>query len=183
MLWLDAVLLLAALLALGGLPPALGQVSSPWTWIALAGSTLTAASAALSAFESTRDEYNPAWNLLPLPAFGLWMAASGIGCFALPDGAFAWGSTLGEAAECLRFLLAISAPLLALILFMLWWVSPRMPGRAMAFGGLASCGAAATILVLVHPHDAALLDLGIHALAILVVLAVSALAAHLPARK
>src|SRR5262245_27800651 len=100
-LWLDAVLLVAAALALGGMPPALSNVSSPWTWIALAGSTLTAVSAALSAFEATQAEYNPAWNWLPLPAFGLWMAASGIGCFALPDGALAWGGSLGEAAQCL----------------------------------------------------------------------------------
>src|SRR5262245_6422260 len=89
-LWLDAVLLVAALLALAGMKPSLSNVSSPWTWIALAGSTLTAASAALSAFEATRSDYNPAWNWLPLPAFGLWMAASGLGCFALPDGALAW---------------------------------------------------------------------------------------------
>jgi hypothetical protein len=111
------------------------------------------------------------------------MTASGVGCFALPDGALAWGGVFGEAAQCLKFLLAISAPLLALILFMLWWASPRMPARAMALGGLASSGAAATLLALVHPHEAALLDLGAHALAVLLILAAAASAARLPARK
>jgi len=50
-LWLDGVLLVAAGLALGGKPPALGHGADLWTWLALAGSTLTAVLAALSAFQ------------------------------------------------------------------------------------------------------------------------------------
>jgi len=51
-----------------------------------------------------------------------------------------------------------------------------------ALGGLASTGAAASLLALVHPHDAALLDLGAHAIAIVAVLAVGAVAARLARR-
>jgi hypothetical protein len=172
-LWLDAVLLFAGALALGGMAPVL-EAASGWTWFALAGSTLTAVSAALAAFELSAPGRHPAWFWLPAPALVLWLAASGLGCLALPSGPEVWGDTVAEAGQCLKFLLAISAPLLALILFMLWRVAPLMPGRVMALGGLASAGAAASVLALVHPHDATLLDLGAHATAIALLLAASA---------
>src|SRR5688572_22113397 len=118
-LWLDGVLLVAAALALAGMPPAIERGASAWTWLALAGSTLTAATAALSAFELAAGQRRRAWLWLPLPSLLLWIGASGLGCFAPADGADLWGDTLGEAGQCLKFLLAISAPLLALIVFML----------------------------------------------------------------
>ena len=175
-LWLDGVLLVAAALALGGMPPALEPGASVWTWIALAGSTLTAASAALSAFELSAPGRSRAWTWLPVPALLLWIGASGLGCFAAAD---RWGDTLAEAGQCLKFLLAISAPLLALMVFMLWRVSPSLPWRVLALGGLASAGAAASLLALVHPHDATLLDLGAHAIAVAIILGASATAARL----
>jgi hypothetical protein len=112
----------------------------------------------------------------------LWIGASGLGCLALPGGTAAWGDTLAEAGECLAFLLKISAPLLALMLFMLWRAAPLMPWGAVVMGAIASSGAAAGLLALVHPHDAALLDLGAHAIAIAVVLAAGAVVAHLVRR-
>src|SRR5688572_1020929 len=147
-LWLDGVLLVAAALALFGMPPALGRGASVWTWVALAGSTLTAASAALSAFQLSERPRSRAWRWLPVPALVLWIGASGAGCFGATD---VWGATVAEAGQCLKFLLAISAPLLALMVFMLGRVAPRLPARVMAVGGLASIGAAASLLALVHP--------------------------------
>ena len=180
-LWIDGVLLVAAALALAGMPPALGHGASAWTWLALAGSTLTAATAALSAFELSSRRPSRVWTWLPLPSFLIWIGASGLGCFGA--GAEAWGATLEQAGRCLKFLLAISAPLLALMVFMLWRVAPEMPGRVMALGGLASAGAAATLLSLVHPHDAALLDLGAHVIALAIILGASAVAARLRPRR
>ena len=175
-LWLDGVLLVVAALALAGKPPALGHGESWWTWIALAGSTLTAATAAISAFELGAPGRSRAWTWLPVPALLVWIGASGLGCFGAVD---PWGETFAEAAQCLKFLLAISAPLLALMVFMLWRVSPSIPWRVMALGGLASAGAAASLLALVHPHDASLLDLGAHAIAVAIILGASATAARL----
>lgn len=180
-LWLDAVLLVGLALAAAGKLPALHD-QGVWTWTASAGSSLTAALAALSAFELTSPGRSRLWGWLPLPGFVLWVGASGLGCAALPSDADAWGDTLEEARECLGFLLKISAPLLALMLFMLWRAAPVMPWRAVAMGGLASAGAAASLLALVHPHDAALLDLGAHAIALAVVLAAAAVAAQLVRR-
>lgn len=185
-LWLDGVLVVAALLALAGMPPALAQLTSggasTWTWLALGGSTLTAAAAAFSAFElSVPGRRSHAWQLLPAPALVLWIAGSGMGCLAIPGGAQVWGDTVEEAGRCLGFLLMISAPLLALIVFMLWRVSKRPPRSMLAMGAVASAGAAASLLALVHPHDMTFLDLGAHALAFVAVLGASAVVARLRA--
>lgn len=180
MLWLDAVLLVAAALALADMTPALahwtGESVSVWTLLAFAGSALTAVAAALSAFELSAPGRSSAWMLLPAPALVVWIAGSGMGCLAVPGGAELWGDTANEAGRCLAFLLMISAPLLALILFLLWRAAPRMPWRSLALGAVAAAGAAASLLAFVHPHDAGLLDLGAHAVAIAVVLGVSAVA-------
>jgi hypothetical protein len=179
-LWLDGVLVVAALLALIGMPPALAQLTSEdastWTWLAFVGSGLTAVSAALCAFGLGTPGRSHAWLLLPVPALVLWIAGSSMGCVG---GEELWGETTAEAGRCLGFLLMISTPLLVLILFMLWRAAARVPGRMLAMGALASAGAAASLLALVHPHDMSFLDLGAHAVALGVVLAISALAARL----
>ena len=182
-LWLDAVLLAAAVLALAGMPPALGHEDSWWAWIALGGSMLTAACAALSAFELSVPGARREWLWLPLPALALWFGASGLGCVAAEGDPLAWGDSFAEAGQCLGFLLAAAAPLLALFVFMLWRSARRLPRRAMALGGLAAAGAAATLLRLVHPHDAAPLDLGAHALAIAIVLGATAALTRIGARQ
>ena len=178
-LWLDGVLVVAALLALIGMPPALAQLTSEdastWTWLAFVGSGLTAVSAALCAFGLGTPGRSHAWLLLPVPALALWIAGSGMGCVGGED---VWGETLAEAGRCLGFLLMIATPLMVLILFMLWRAAARVPGRMLAMGALASAGAAASLLALVHPHDMSFLDLGAHAVALAVVLCVSALAAR-----
>jgi hypothetical protein len=175
-LWLDAVVLVGLALAAGGRLPLLSYQHSTWTWLATFGSVLTAVLAALAAFDLTAPGRARLWRWLPLPGLALWLGASGLGCLALPEEAAVWGDTVEEAGECLRFLLLISAPLLALMLFMLWRAAPLLPWLAVAMGGLASAGAAATLLELVHPHDAALLDLGVHLVAVAVVLAAAAVA-------
>lgn len=175
-LWLDGVLLVAGALALFGMPPALGRGASVWTWLALAGSTLTAASAALAAFELGERSRSRAWRWLPVPALLLWIGASGAGCFGAAD---AWGSTVAEVAQCFKFLLALSVPLLVLMVYMLWRVAPRLPMPVLALGGLASIGAAASLLALVHPHAPSLLDLGAHAIAVVIVLGAAAAVARL----
>lgn len=177
LLWLCVVALLAAALAVLGMHVAVtpAVAAGPYVWLGLVGSTLTAVLAALAAFQLCVPERGSAWVLLPLPAVILWLGATGVGCLELPGGPETWGETLGEAGRCLAFLLAISLPLGTLIVYMLSRARPWRAGRTLALGGLASAGAAASLLGLVHPHDAPLLDLGAHAFAIVVVMALSAL--------
>lgn len=174
-IWLDAVLLVGAGLALGGKPLALGHDADPWTWLALAGAALTAILAAVSAFHLAVPDGNPVWTQLPAPAFVLWLAAS-VGGLTMPVHP---GDALPKAGECLAFLLMTGLPLLALMAFMLWHAAPGAPRRALSMGALASAGAAASLLTLVHPHPATFADLCVHAAAIFVVLAVGTAAAGL----
>jgi hypothetical protein len=183
-LWMDAVLLLGAGLALAGKPPALGHGLDLWTWLALAGATLTAVLAALAAFQLCAPAANhEIWTLLPVPAIVLWAAASGLGYLTTPAEAGAWSDALAEAGECIGFLLLAGLPLLGLIVFMLWRAAPVAPRRVLAMGAAASAGAAASLLTLVHPHAASALDLCAHGTAIAVVLGIGAAAAHLNGRK
>jgi len=174
-LWLDAVLLVAGALALAGKPPLLAHALEGWTGLALAGAGLTAASAAFAAFNLAVPG-GSAWTWLPAPALALWLLASGADCFAVAEREDVWGDTWDETRQCLGFLLLTAAPLLSLILFMLRRAAPRRRLRAMALGGLASAGAAASLLALVHPHQVPLLDLGVHAFALTVIIAIGAAA-------
>ena len=171
-LWMDAVLVVVAILALFGMRPALGHDDAAWSWLAFAGAALTAALGSLSAFALSVAGSSRAWLLLPAPALILWASASGLGCLAAGDGA--WGGALAEAARCLGFLLAILLPLLALMFYMLWRCARRIEWRATAAGALAAAAAAATLLTLVHPHASSLLDLGAHAIAIAAALGIAA---------
>jgi hypothetical protein len=173
-LWLDAVLLVVAGLALAGKPPMLAHGVNLWTWLALAGSTLTAVLAALSAFHLCVPRHNPAWTVLPVPAIFLWAATSGLGYLAMPAGADVWGDTLAEAGDCFAFLLNAGVPLFALIALMLWRAAPVAPLPVLAMGALASAGASASLLTLVHPHSGAGLDLCAHAGAMAVLFGIAA---------
>src|SRR5688572_428586 len=169
--WLGAAALLgAALTAFGSRPSiAQGAAGGALTWLALAAATITAGAAALTAFRLSLPERSSAWALLPLPALIVWAVGSGLGC----------GATLGEAAECLCFLLLLSVPLSALMLVMLRRARPLRPRLALALGGLASAGAAAVLLSIVHPHPSTGLDLAAHAVALGVIVAFNASAESL----
>jgi len=140
--------------------------AAPDMWLAALGSTRTALLAALAAFQVSLPDRRPAWALLPAPALLLWVGASGLGCLR------SWtvpGTHDVEARICLVFIIGVSLPLSALLLAMLRRACPLRPGLTAVLGGLAAASAAATLLNLFHPHDAAATDLAFHALAVGVV--------------
>ena len=167
---MDAVLLVGVALVFAEKPPALGQDTDLWTWLALAGSVLSAVLAAVAAFYLCAPAPNPAWMMLPVPAIVLWTAATAFGYLTLPADADPWGDTIVEARQCLGFLLGAGLPLLALIVFMLWQAAPVAPRRVLGMGALAAAGAAASLLTLVHPHASAFADLCGHGTAFIVLL-------------
>lgn len=147
--------------------------AAPDMWLALAGSAATAALAALAAFQLSLPDRHPAWALLPLPAALLWLGASGLGCLR---GWFLPGvhpASLGDAMDCLAFIVGLSLPLSALLVLMLRRAATLQPGLTAAMAGLAAASAAATLLVLVHPFDASVTDLAVHVVAVLAVIAVN----------
>jgi hypothetical protein len=143
----------------------------PDMWLAVLGSVATMAAAAFAAFELSLPDRSRAWAFLPLPALALWIGASGLGCmrgYVVP-GTHAAG--IGEMRDCLLFIIGLSVPLSAALIFMLRRGYSLSPALTAAMAGLASAAAAATFLNFFHPFDAAVGDLAMHSVAVLIVVA------------
>jgi len=143
----------------------------PDMWLAVLGSVATMATAAFAAFELSLPDRSRAWALLPLPALALWVGASGLGCmrvYVLP-GTHVAG--IGEMRDCLLFIVGLSVPLSAALIVMLRRAYSLAPPLTAAMAGLASAAAAAALLNFFHPFDAALADLAVHSVAVLIVVA------------
>jgi len=154
--------------------------AAPDLWLAVVGSTGTAIFAAIAAFELSLPDAPRAWALLPLPVAIVWIAASGLGCLRTWIAPQTHVATLGEARDCLIFIVALSVPLSALLFMMLRRAYPLNLGLTAAMGGLAVAAAAATLLNFFHPYDAAATDLAVHAVAVAIVIAAnSALASRI----
>lgn len=173
--WLVVVVALAAALAAFADLPAMRHrlMAVPDMWLAMLGSALTAALAAVAAFELDLPDRSPRWALLPLPGLALWIGASGMGCLRtwLIPGVHDASSI--EAMHCLAFILGLSVPLSLLIVVMLrrgFTLAPSLTGSC---AGLAVASASATLLDFFHPFDAAATDLAVHALAVGLVVGVN----------
>jgi hypothetical protein len=176
LIWLGAVLILAALLvATRTLLPALGIVGNdPFMLPGAYASLVTAVLAAVAAFELSLPDRSDAWILLPLPPLAVWVALNGLGCLAtlaVPGAQ----TTPFQFMVCLSLLVAISLPLTIAMIVMLRRTRPLRPLRVGILGGLAASAAAATLLILIHPHDSAVLDLAAHAVAVAVIIGINVL--------
>ncbi|AWN41369.1 NrsF family protein [Methylobacterium durans] len=143
--------------------------------LAAVGAALTAAAAAVGAFQTSVPGRAAAWALLPLPPLALWLGASGLGCLR------AWlapASGIAEAEEmrgCFVFVMGVSLPLSVLLVLMLRRACPLRPNLTAALAGLAAAATAAALLVPLHPHDATATDLAVHAAAIVLVIGLNGL--------
>ena len=170
--WLAVLTALAiGLAAFANLDAVWQRISAaPDLWLAVIGSTLTAILAAIAAFELSMPDAPRAWAVLPLPAALLWVGASGFGCLRVWVAPQSHVAVMGEARDCLVFIVFLSVPLSALLLSMLRRACPLYPGLTAAIGGLAVAAAAATLLNFFHPYDAAATDLVVHAVAVALVI-------------
>lgn len=169
--------LLAALLARHyGLTPMLTRwAGAPdLAWAGL-GAALTAVVAGWVAFSLgvPGRSVRRAWLVLP-PAL-LWIGASGLGClreWVAPDTGVA---TLAQTHGCVEFILVLSLPLSALMVWLLRRAYPLRPVLTAVMIGLASAAASASLLEICHEFDAAATDLAMHALAVGLVIGANAL--------
>jgi hypothetical protein len=171
--WLILVAALAAVLAAFSNVAAMMHrlMATPDMWLAALGSIATMVTAAFAAFELALPDRSRAWALLPLPAAALWIAASGLGClraYVLPGTHVA---NLGEARDCLVFIIGVSVPLSAALIVMLRQAYSLTPALTAAMAGLAAAAGAATLLNFFHPFDAAATDLAVHGVAVAIVVA------------
>jgi hypothetical protein len=173
--WLAVVAAAAAAVALTPLadvPAMMARfAATPDLGLSALGSALTAGLAAWAAFELATPGRDPRWALLPVPAALLWIGASGAGCLRVLAAPGTGPMASGEEAECLAIIVVLSVPLALLMTLMLRRAYALAPALTAAVAGLACAAAAATLLALVHPFDAAALDLALHALGVLLVVA------------
>jgi len=170
-LWLAAVAALAVGLACFANLDAVWQriTAAPDLWLALVGSTSTAIFAAIAAFELSLPDASRGWAVLPLPSALLWVGASGLDCLRVWIAPQTHVAGVGEARDCLIFIVALSVPLSLLLLTMLRRAFPLYPGLTATVAGLAVAAAAATLLNFFHPYDVAATDLVVHAVAVALV--------------
>lgn len=145
-------------------------MAAPDMWLAAMGSLLTTVFAAMAAFELSLPDRKAAWALLPLPALLLWIGASGMGCLRTWSIAEADLMPLDQPAHCLIYIVGMSLPLSLILILMLRRGFSLRPNLTAIIGGLACASAAATLLNLIHPYDAAATDLAVHAFAIIIVI-------------
>ncbi|MGH8112952.1 MAG: NrsF family protein [Rhodanobacteraceae bacterium] len=179
--WLVVVVAIAAaLLAHFGAAPMLRRwADAPDLAWAELGAVLTTIGAAWAAFALAVPGRSRTWAWLPLPGALLWIGASGLGCFRVefqhlivPGMQIA---TLQDSAvHCLVFIIGLSIPLSALLIWLLRRACPLRPVLTAVLLGLASAAASACLLEIFHPYDAAVTDLLTHALAVGLVIALNA---------
>jgi len=158
------------------------RARDPKLALELIGTVLTGILAVIAAFQLSLPDRSPAWALLPLPPFVLWLASSGYNCYRHwivygPDG---W--ELGDSANCFRFILLTSIPLGASLIFLLRKACPLTPIRVAVMGGLGVAALSAFVLQFFHPFDVTFMDLGVHLGALAMVAAAAAVVEKLTQR-
>ena len=105
-------------------------------------------------------------------ATAAWLATTGVGC------AEAWfagvRADMSESAECFVILVGTSVPLGLVLSWMLLRAKPLAPAPVAAMGGLGVAGVAAFLLQFFHPFDVTIMDFAVHAVAVGLVVAISA---------
>ena len=173
-IWLGIVAAVALpLLATRTLLPALGIIGNdPFMLPGAYASLATAILAAIAAFQLSLPDRSGLWALLPLPPLVVWIVLNGLGCLATLSIPGAQTNSF-QFIVCFSLILAISLPLTAAMVVMLRRARPLRPLRVAVLGGLAASAGAATLLILIHPHDSAVLDLAAHAVSVGVILAIN----------
>jgi hypothetical protein len=137
--------------------------------VELIATLATGIAAALAAFELSLPDRSPKWILVPLPPLAIWIAASGYSCYRhwLSFGPTGW--EIGESAHCFVFILAAGIPLSLSLLVLLRRAAPLAPIPTALAGGAAAAAIAAFALQFFHPFDVTFMDLGVHLIAVTIV--------------
>lgn len=162
--WLAFATAFAALLGFyHGLRPDLSSRLQEPSFVAqLGASLLTAATAAIAAFQVSLPDRSRAWLLLPFATLALWVSESGYACLANWVALASDGRMLQESLRCLGTIALISAPLSLSLIIMLRHAGRLSPTATASVGALAVAAVAASVLSLLHEIDATLVVLILH---------------------
>lgn len=138
-------------------------------WLSFVGALGTTVLAAVAALMTSVPGRSARWALAPLLPLALWIGASAAGCMRAAPAPFTRPEGMMHPMLCLYVIVLVAAPLSALLMWQIIRACPLRPALSASLAGLAGAGAAATVLSMVHPFDANYLDLGFHALAVVIV--------------
>lgn len=157
----------AAIAAFADLGVFAQRIHHPELVVELIATLATGCLAVIAAFELSLPDRSPHWALLPIPTLGIWLGASGAGCYRQflirgMDGSW----QLGESGDCFMFILGLGLPLTLALLWALRRARPINPLPVAVTGALGAAALAAFLLQFFHPFDVTLMDLAIHACAV-----------------
>lgn len=140
----------------------------------MAAMLATAILAVAGAFSLSIPGRSKRWLLAPIPPFIAWVGLSGLGCYQdfVRNSAAGWA--LGHSLDCLAFILATSVVVGAPLAWRLSRARPVDPLPVALLGGLGTAALAALLLQFFHPFTVTFLDLAVHLLAVLLVVAMLA---------
>jgi len=169
--WCGAVVWVAGMFALFADFGALGHrlAAAPDMWASFAGALLTSVCAAGAAFTTSVPGRSAWWALLPVPPLLLWLGASTAGCLRVQGIGWTAPEPPMHAMACIYVIVMVAVPLASLLMWQIMRACPLRPALTATLAGLASAGAAAVVLTLIHPFDATYADLLAHLAAVLVV--------------
>jgi len=181
LLWLlaAAVLVGAALLRWANLDVFMARNADPRLALECAATLLTGITAVLAAFYLSLPDRSSLWRYAPLPPLALWIATSSLGCLQYGFGLGPPGNRLGESLHCFRFIVMVSVPLGLLLYMVLRRARPLQPLPVALSAALGVAALAAFVLQFFHPFDSTVIDLAMHAAAIILVVALAAAARRL----
>lgn len=141
----------------------------------MAAMLLTGTLAILAAFSLAIPGRSHGWLLAPVVPFLAWLLLSSAGCYRLFATVGSFGRGFDYSVDCLLFILIVSLPLGAPLIWLLARARPIEPLPVALLGGLGTAALSAFILTFFHPFAVTFVDLAVHLLAIAIVVAVTAL--------
>jgi len=183
--WLAAFVAVvgAVTLVTGAWPAMIPRLESAPFAVEMAATFVTGLTAVIAAFYLSLPDRSRFWIFLPLPSLLLWLASSGYGCYRnwIVYGPQGW--RLGRSSDCFVFFITMSIPVAIALYLALRRALPLDPLRVMAVGGLGVAALAAATLQFYHPFDVTIVDLAVHVVAVLLVVAAMMAGSRMPSRR
>ena len=142
------------------LRPAMLQPGPALEWI---GSVLTGVFAAYAAFQVSVPGRSPSWAWLPVLPAGLWLGGIGIGCLhdVTTQGAAAFAFET-HSGECARAIIAMSLPLVLVMVVMVRHAGVVRPAPPAILAGLSAAALCSAGVSLFHAGETSLMVLVWH---------------------
>ncbi|NJO31970.1 MAG: DUF1109 domain-containing protein [Rhodospirillales bacterium] len=178
-LWLTAsTAFIGALVWHHGMRPDIGRLLDDTGYRTLfAACVATAALGALATFMVSLPDRTVRWALLPMPGLVLWLAGTGIGCYADWVRAGPDGLVLGTSFSCMEWIISVSLPPVALLIVMIRHAAFVRPRLSLCLGMLSTSALASAGLMMFHEIDATLMIFVWHTLAAVILTGLAGISA------